>query len=174
MKKINSVEDLKKLSNGTKKEKLIALTYGYQPIIDKLKEDKDEEVSSYAYQVDKDEDMKLYKNDQAYETTKDKFLNEYRKYSYILYGMISTILISTILVIVSVVLFLQGTVNSVNTLLIISLVIAVISIGLNYILKRQEKVYLKTKVELKEKYYLFDISKSKVDMLQKDIENTIV
>ena len=170
MREVQSEKDIEELSKGSDKEKKIAATYGYQPVLDKLMKDESKEVADYASVINQDEDLKLYKADQEYEEKKSNFETLYKKYRLMLFGSYILGALALIIAIIALVTYFVGSSPLVGGWVITILILVILSVLMYYLAQRQEKPYLHQKKELSDANTLFEIAKYKVDELQKDIE----
>lgn len=170
MKELNSIEELEKLTSGEEKDKLLAATYGYQPVLDKLKSDENENVSNFAHTLDKDEDLKFYQNDQELDEKKVQFEKHLKTYKMLFLGSIITIAIAFITILIGTIMFFTSG-GSTTGIIITAIIFTIISVFLFLLSNKAEKKYKHSKYELSQAKYIYDISKDKVEMLQKEIES---
>ncbi|EOD7975537.1 hypothetical protein K4P50_11060 [Staphylococcus epidermidis] len=170
MKELNSIEELEKLASGGEKDKLLAATYGYQPVLDKLKADDNENVSNFAHTLDKDKDLKFYQNDQELDEKIIQFEQNLKRYKLLFLGSIVTIAIAFITILIGTIMFFTGT-SSTKGVIMITIIFTIISVVLFLMSNKLEKSYQRSKHELIQTKYIYDISKDKVEMLQKEIES---
>ncbi|MFW3619452.1 hypothetical protein [Staphylococcus caprae] len=170
MKELNSIEELEKLASGEEKDKLLAATYGYQPILDKLKSDENENVSNFAHTLDKDKDLKFYQNDQELDEKKSQFEQLLKRYKMLFLGSIITIAIAFITILIGTIMFFTSG-GSTTGIIMTTIIFTIISVVLFLLSNKVEKKYQRSKYELSQTKYIYDISKDKVEMLQKEIES---
>lgn len=170
MKELNSIEELEKLASGDEKDKLLAATYGYQPVLDKLKSDENENVSNFAHTLDKDEDLKFYQNDQELDEKKFQFEKNLKRYKLLFLGAIITIAIAFITILIGTIMFFTSD-GSTKGIIVTTIIFTILSILLFLLSNKMEKEYQRSKHELSQTKYIYDISKDKVEMLQKEIES---
>lgn len=111
------LEELNRLAKGTVKEKKIALTFGYQPIIEALKNDDNKEVSEFAQTMDANKDLKLYKNNLHYRRSKEQFQKDLKQATQYMYATLILISIAIISIFIAVIIFFVNPTANVSYLL---------------------------------------------------------
>lgn len=170
MKEVKSVDELEKLANGTDKEKKIAATYGYQPILDKLVKDESTDVAKFAKVIDADEDLKLFKNDQENDRAKAKFNTSYDKYRKLWLATIITVIIAAVMEIIAMFTLFGSYKPSIWFWCIGGIIVLAVSLVLGYFSNKAERQYKNDKHRLSQTSFIFEASKQKFDNLQDAIE----
>lgn len=170
MKEVKSIQELEKLANGTDKEKKIAATYGYQPILDKLVKDESADVAKFAKIIDADEDLKLFKNDQENDEAKSKFNASYDKYRKLWLAALITVIVASVMELIAMFMLFGSYKPSIWFWCIGGIVVLVASVLLAYFASKAEKQYKNDKHRLSQTSFIFEASKQKFDNLQDAIE----
>ncbi|RIN27705.1 hypothetical protein [Staphylococcus succinus] len=171
MKEPNSIEELEILAKGTIEEKKKAASYGYQPILDILKNDSSEEVVKFAKLIDVDDDLKLYKADESNESAKENFNKSYKSYMSYYYVKMIAIILGVIMEIIATITLLNTYNNSVWYWFIAGIVLLVISVVFNSIANRKYEVYIVDKQNLIQTNSIYEAAKAKFNNLINGIEN---
>lgn len=170
MKEAKSIEELEHLADGSDKDKKIAATYGYQPILDKLMKDESEDVAKFAKIVDADEELKLYKNDQENDEAKNKFERSYKKYMQFYYAKIVTMVIAVIMEVVAALMLIGTYSPSIWFWIVAGIIFLVISLIMGYLSSKVEEQYKANRQRVQQTQILFEASERKFNNLQNDIE----
>jgi ABC-type multidrug transport system fused ATPase/permease subunit len=170
VKEAKSIEELEHLAKGSDKDKKIAATYGYQPILDKLMKDESEDVAKLAKIVDKDEELKLYKNDQENDEAKSNFERSYKKYLQLFYATIIAVVIAVIMEVVAAFMLIGSYSPSIWFWIIGGIIFLVISLIIGYLSRNVEKQYKASRQRVQQTQFLFEASERKFNHLQNDIE----
>lgn len=170
MEKAKSIDELEKLAKGTDKDKKIAATYGYQPILDKLIKDKSEDVSNFAKIIDADEDLKLYNNDEKNDRAKIEFERSYKRHIQFYYGKIITVVIAVIMEVIAALMLFGSYTPSIWFWIVAGIVFLIISLIIGYLSSKVEKQYKLNKQKITQTHFLFEASQRKFDTVLNDIE----
>lgn len=165
------LDELNRLAEGTVKEKKLALTYGYQPIIEQLKQDNNQEVVDFANAIDANVDLKLYKNNLQYQQQKKSFQKVLKQAIQYMYATLITIAIAVISTCIAVVIFFVDSTATIAPFIIVSILAALASIVLFILSKQTEATYYQHKQILSKSKYLLNISHSNSQSLQSQINN---
>lgn len=165
------LDELNRLAKGTEKEKKIALTFGYQPIIDQLKQDENKEVSDFAQAIDANEDLKLHKNNLHYNQHKEVFRNDLKQATRYMYATLILIAIAVISTLIASIIFFVNPTSMVSPFMIVTVIALIGSVVLVVLSKRTELSYNSSKQSLAKAKYLLSISQSNTQSLQAQINN---
>lgn len=165
------LEELNRLAKGTEKERKIALTFGYQPIIEELKKDNNKEISDFAQTMDANEDLKLYKNNIHYERSKEQFQQHLKQATQYMYATLILISIAVVSIFIAVIIFFVNPTTSVSPFITITMVTMIGSLVTVILSKRTGVSYNNSKQSLAKSKYLLNISRSNSQSLQAQINN---
>lgn len=165
------IDEITQLSQGNEKDKKLALTYGYQPVIEKLKKDKNQEVVEFAQAIDANEDLKLFKNSLYFQQSKDRFQRYLAQATQYMYITLALIFIAMLSILIAVIIFFVNPETSVTTFIVITIIALIASVVLVMLSKKTEYNYNHSKQVLAQAQYLFNISKANAQSLQAQIEN---
>lgn len=167
----NKLDELNRLARGTVKEKKIALTYGYQPIIDKLKKDRNTDVAHFAGAIDANVDLKLHQNNLHYDKEKASFQKVLKQAMQYMYATLIAIAIAVISIIIAVITFFIDSTATIVPYIIISFIAAIGSIVLFVLSKQTEATYYRCKQSLSKAKYLLSVAQANSQSLQAQINN---
>ncbi|MEK4563045.1 hypothetical protein MHB47_13240 [Staphylococcus sp. FSL K6-3157] len=165
------LEELNRLAKGTEKEKKIALTFGYQPIIEELKKDDNKEISDFAQTMDANEDLKLYKNNVQYKRSKEQFQKDLKQATQYMYATLILIGIAVVSIFIAVIIFFVNPVTTVTPFITITVIAMLGSLVTVILSKRTGVSYNNSKQSLAKSVYLLNISRSNSQSLQAQINN---
>lgn len=173
MEKMNQqkLEELHRLAKGTVKEKKIALTFGYQPIIEALKKDDNKEVSDFAQTMDANRDLKLYKNNLYYRRSKEQFQKDLKQATQYMYATLILIVIAIVSIFIAVIIFFVNPTANASLFIAITVLAIVGSLVTVLLSKRIGVSYNDSKQSLARSKYLLNISQSNSQSLQAQINN---
>ena len=165
------LEELHRLAKGTVKEKKIALTFGYQPIIEALKKDDNKEVSDFAQTMDANRDLKLYKNNLYYRRSKEQFQKDLKQATQYMYATLILIGIAIVSILIAVIIFFVNPTANVSLFITITVLAILGSLVTVLLSKRVGISYNNSKQSLARSKYLLNISQSNSQSLQAQINN---
>lgn len=165
------IDEITQLSQGNEKDKKLALTYGYQPVIEKLKKDKNQEVVEFAQAIDANEDLKLFKNSLYFQQSKDRFQRYLTQATQYMYITLALIFIAMLSILIAIIIFFVNPETSVTTFIVITIIALIASVVLVMLSKKTEYNYNHSKQVLAQAQYLFNISKANAQSLQAQTEN---
>lgn len=170
MKEVNSIKELESLAEGTVEDKKIAASYGYQPVLDSLKNDSSEEVAKFAKLVDVDNDLKLYKADENNEKAKKNFNKSYKEYMGYHYLKMVAIILGVLMEVIATITLLNTYNTSVWYWLVAGIIWLIISVLFNSVAKRKYENYLVYKQILIQTNSIYEAAKVKFNGLIDGIE----
>lgn len=171
MKQVSSIGELSKLSKGNVEDKKLAASYGYQPILDVLVNDPNEEVAKFAKLVNADDDLKLYKADENNEKMKSSFNKSYKDYMRFHYLKMIAVILGVLMEVIATIILLNTYTPSIWFWFISGIVLLLISIIFNGIANKKYLVYLATKNKLLQTNSIYEAAKIKFNNLTHGIEN---
>ncbi|MEX6342334.1 hypothetical protein AB6E71_13270 [Staphylococcus arlettae] len=130
------IDEITQLSQGNEKDKKLALTYGYQPVIEKLKKDKNQEVVEFAQAIDANEDLKLFKNSLYFQQSKDRFQRYLTQATQYMYITLALIFIAMLSILIAVIIFFVNPETSVTTFIVITIIALIASVVLVMLSKK--------------------------------------